>query len=275
MKLLPLLLAILFILAGPVAANSVQFDTMSYQGVLTDQNGIIVPDDTYAMTFTIYRASDGTALWTETQNVPVADGHFDVALGAIVPLSSLAFDEAYQLGIQVGADPEMTPRTALRSVPYSHAARSLAMDETTRYLTVCAEAFTPGSSNTLYSKNTLRVYAIGGGSASFGVALNLPHGARLLALHALFEDVDPLRDVALLLRRTNVHTGAFGAIASVTSGIANAAGLTPVETLAFSDDIVDNENWAHSLQLYYGDSAGSNLTLMAVRVTYAVSEPLP
>jgi hypothetical protein len=99
--------------------------TMSYQGVLTDGGGVHVPDGTYALTFRLYDAStNGVLLWTETQaSVPVAAGLFSVVLGSATPLG-LPFDRQYWLGIAVGADPEMTPRTSLTSVPYALATRT-------------------------------------------------------------------------------------------------------------------------------------------------------
>lgn len=100
--------------------------TLSYQGVLTDGAGEIVSDGSYAMTFSIYASpSGGSALWTETQNVDVTGGNFDVVLGSVTPILGLAFDDSYWLGLQVGSDPEMTPRTALTSVAYSQMSRSV------------------------------------------------------------------------------------------------------------------------------------------------------
>lgn len=99
--------------------------TMSYQGVLTDGAGAHVPDGTYSLTFSLYDVpAGGVPLWTETQaSVPVASGLFSVVLGSATPLG-LAFDRQYWLGIAVGADPEMTPRTPLTSVPYALATRT-------------------------------------------------------------------------------------------------------------------------------------------------------
>lgn len=98
--------------------------TMSYQGVLTD-GGVHVPDGTYALAFSLYDASaNGTLLWTETQaNVPVTGGLFSVVLGSATPLG-VPFDQQYWLGIAVGADPEMVPRTPLTSAPYALATRT-------------------------------------------------------------------------------------------------------------------------------------------------------
>jgi hypothetical protein len=106
------------LLAGPALA--VAPSTMSYQGVLMDNGGALVPDGNYSLTFKLYTvASGGAALWTETQNpVAVSRGGFSVILGSAASLSGVAFDVPYWLGITVGAGTEMTPRVQLASSPY-------------------------------------------------------------------------------------------------------------------------------------------------------------
>jgi hypothetical protein len=95
--------------------------TIGYQGQLTDAGGAPVPDGTYAMHFAIYDTSTGgTALWAEDQSVTVTDGQFDALLGSATPLSGSLFDGSQRwLGVQVEADPEMSPRQPLTSVPFS------------------------------------------------------------------------------------------------------------------------------------------------------------
>jgi len=107
------------------AAQATAPSTMSYQGRLTDGAGTNVPDGPYAVTFKLYDAATGGALlWTETQaSVAVTGGLFSVVLGSTTPLA-VPFDRQYWLGITVAADPEMTPRTPLTSVPYAMATRT-------------------------------------------------------------------------------------------------------------------------------------------------------
>lgn len=93
--------------------------TINFQGVLKDASGNIVSNGDYNITFKIYDAeSGGTALWTETKLVNIVNGIFSTQLGSITPIT-LPFDAAYWLGVTVGSNPEMTPRTAFTSVPYS------------------------------------------------------------------------------------------------------------------------------------------------------------
>ncbi len=107
------------------AAQATVPSTMSYQGRLTNGVGVDVPDGAYSLTFGLYDAAvGGTLLWTETQaSVTVTGGLFSVVLGSTTPLA-VPFDRQYWLGIAVAADPEMTPRSPLTSVPYAMATRT-------------------------------------------------------------------------------------------------------------------------------------------------------
>lgn len=94
-----------------------QFD---YQGVLKTSAGGTVPDGNYPMTFKIYNEpTSGTALWTEAQTVAVANGIFSVHLGNSTPITGVPFDRVHFLGIALGAEPELLPRTMLTPSPYS------------------------------------------------------------------------------------------------------------------------------------------------------------
>jgi len=97
---------------------------ISYQGYLTDNLGDPITA-TVSLVFTIYDAeTGGLSKWTETHSsVDVVDGLFNVILGEgtpPVPIDPSDFDSPDRyLGIKVGADPELTQRTRLTSVPYS------------------------------------------------------------------------------------------------------------------------------------------------------------
>ena len=105
-------------------------ETMNYQGVLTQSNGSAVTDGSYSMTFRIYSVTViftpppirieliTDTLWTETQNVAVSKGIFNVILGSVTPIN-LPFDKQYLLGITVGTGSELTPRIQLTSSAYS------------------------------------------------------------------------------------------------------------------------------------------------------------
>jgi Chaperone of endosialidase len=93
---------------------------INYQGFLTDTAGDPVADASYPVVFTIYDAFF-TSVWTEPQNVTTTNGLFTVLLGSVNPIHDTVFTgKTRYLGIAVNGDPEITPRTALVSVPYAH-----------------------------------------------------------------------------------------------------------------------------------------------------------
>jgi len=91
--------------------------TINYQGRLADINGNPIDNTSPGidMTFSLYITDTaGTPLWNETHfNVPVSQGLFSVRLGSINPLTPDLPEGDLWLGIQVGDDPEMTPRQPL------------------------------------------------------------------------------------------------------------------------------------------------------------------
>ena len=117
MKHTILLITLLMLFSTSVFTQIPQ--TMSYQGVLTDAAGNPVADGQVNLIFKLYDdATDGMMLWEETQKVDVANGIFNVILGSSNPLN-LPFDKHYWLGITIGMDTELQPRTPLTSSPYS------------------------------------------------------------------------------------------------------------------------------------------------------------
>jgi hypothetical protein len=113
-------LALLSVLVlAPQAGFSALPQTLNYQGSLADSIGDPV-NGTVDMTFSLYSTeTGGTALWTETQSVPVTEGVFNVRLGAVVPLVPWLFNNRVYLGVAVGLDAEMTPRQLLDVFAYS------------------------------------------------------------------------------------------------------------------------------------------------------------
>jgi hypothetical protein len=124
MKRLVLAFTLLASLAALPALATVP-STMSYQGVLTDAGGNLLPDGPYSLTFKIYTVPvAGAPIWTEVDaGVPVSKGGFSVVLGNGTSLSGLAFDVKYYLGITVGGGPELSPRVELAASPYGMSLR--------------------------------------------------------------------------------------------------------------------------------------------------------
>jgi hypothetical protein len=98
---------------------------INYQGMLTTPAGSPVTDGQYNLTFKIYgsESGDDSLWWEHHSGVQVTDGLFDVILGSISSIPSSAFEDSLRyLGIQVGTDPELTPRIRLTSVSYAYRA---------------------------------------------------------------------------------------------------------------------------------------------------------
>lgn len=92
--------------------------TLNYQGTLAIGSAP-VPDGNYNVTFRLYPASSGgSAVWTEAQLVSARNGVFNAILGKVVSLPS-SFNSPYWLSLQVGADPELSPRLEMTGVSYS------------------------------------------------------------------------------------------------------------------------------------------------------------
>ncbi len=92
--------------------------TLSYQGKITDTDGIGL-NGTYPVTFKIYDVeTGGTELWSESHgSILVNKGLFSVILGNITPLE-LPFDEQYWLEIIIDGD-DMSPRQPINAVAYA------------------------------------------------------------------------------------------------------------------------------------------------------------
>ncbi len=95
-------------------------DLISFQGRLTDISGNPL-NGSIDIIFSIYdTATGGVSLWVEDRSVLITDGLFQVNLGEEVPLTESYFevDERW-LALNVGEDPEMTPRIRIASAPYA------------------------------------------------------------------------------------------------------------------------------------------------------------
>jgi hypothetical protein len=108
---------------------------LTYQGLLIDKVTSEPITGQVDITFTLYDAPAAVSgVWTQImQDVQVTEGQFTVRLGgnpAPFPVGTFAGGNLY-LGVQVGTDAEMTPRTRLSSVPFAQTAETLRANGTT------------------------------------------------------------------------------------------------------------------------------------------------
>ena len=107
--------------------------TLVHQGRLFDVAGAPL-GGRQTITYRIYDApTGGMLLWSETNMVTLDEGFFSVQLGATTPIAATVFNGSPRyLAVAVGADPEMTPREVVASVPYALVAGNVTGDITPR-----------------------------------------------------------------------------------------------------------------------------------------------
>jgi hypothetical protein len=115
-----LVLAMLF---ASSSLHAVTLQLISHQGRLTTAAGVPVADGAYLMKFQIYGDSlGGVALWNSGfQSLQVAGGLFSYILGkdVLFPADLFTVSPDRWLGITVGVDPEITPRTRMVGSAYA------------------------------------------------------------------------------------------------------------------------------------------------------------
>ena len=108
----------LLIIAGNIFAQVPR--SFSYQGMLLNAAKQPVTG-IHRLTVTLYDAPlEGNTLHSENFSSEVRTGIFTVMLGSETPFEpSVTFDKQYWLGISIDGGAELSPRTALTSVPYA------------------------------------------------------------------------------------------------------------------------------------------------------------
>lgn len=108
---------LVLVLAATAVAEVPQ--TVSFQGRLTDSDGVAVPDGEHTVTITIYaHPTEGFPVWNRSRQVNVSGGVFSVILGEILALD-LPFDQDYYVSVTYENEPPMTPRIPLTASPYA------------------------------------------------------------------------------------------------------------------------------------------------------------
>lgn len=138
----------------PAAVTSI----VPIQGRLTDASGNPL-DGNYDITASIYDVgTGGTALCWDTDTVAVDNGLFNMDMN-YCKASDIDGEQLY-LGIQVGSDPEMTPRQPIHPVPYAWTVKPGAIIRgATTYL------FTPGSAFVKISSGDSTRWVLNGAGA--------------------------------------------------------------------------------------------------------------
>lgn len=100
---------------------------ISYQGQLSGSSGIVMPDSTYSMAFTLYTDSAGfVELWMETADVLTRAGLFSHLLGSVINLDQSIIIDNNPIFLQVAVGGEaILPRTRLSTAPRAMVAGNL------------------------------------------------------------------------------------------------------------------------------------------------------
>ncbi len=123
MKTILVILAIVMMAAVPASAQIPRL--INYQGVLTDDMGVVVSDGSYSMTFRLYEEpSGGTQLWEETIDVNVSKGIFNTTLGHDVVITEF-FDKPLYLSIEIDGGGELSPRRIFTANAYAFSTRAV------------------------------------------------------------------------------------------------------------------------------------------------------
>ena len=110
-------LMVLFILVAGLSVYGQFSQVINYQGKLTDKDNNVL-SGTFTIAFKLYKgASGGTEVWSESRSVQVDQGNYNVLLGSQTGFPQNLFTTNLWLGITVGNDSEMTPRTMISPAP--------------------------------------------------------------------------------------------------------------------------------------------------------------
>ncbi|MEO0339761.1 MAG: hypothetical protein AAF242_11155, partial [Bacteroidota bacterium] len=91
---------------------------ISYQGILTDNNSLVLADGNYTITVKIFDAlTGGNELWSEDHSIALVSGLFNIALGSNTDLD-LPFNQPYYISTTVDGT-ELLPRSAITASPYA------------------------------------------------------------------------------------------------------------------------------------------------------------
>jgi hypothetical protein len=104
--------------------------------------------------------------------------------------------------------------------------------------------------------------------------LTLPHGATITNITATVVDNSTVSNIRVDLSRTNIFDASVGTLATMQSA-GNSAAVQTLSNSAIGTPVVDNLNHAYWVGAVLWSTNLGEAKLVAVRVTYTVSQPLP
>ncbi len=153
-----ILLLTLILTAIPVSVDADVPRVVSYQGRLTDSAGDPVVDGQYLIKFKMYGSEfgDDSLWWSGYQTVTITNGLFDYQLGSSNPIPADFFGPGSEpfLGITIGANPEVTPRTKITSSAFSWHSNT---SDTAAYATEIADDIETESKLSNYAVTSMKI----------------------------------------------------------------------------------------------------------------------
>ena len=247
LKLIGILLLVLFLFSNTQAQNI--SETISYQGVMKDGGGSIVPNGDYDFTFKIYNTpAGGSELWMEQKIISTIDGLFNTLLGSSNPLT-LSFQEGYWLGVTVGSGNEMVPRIPFTTVPYSK------MSLTVPDSSITSSKISPGEMVRSINGITDQVNIIAGNNISIN------SNGNILTISASGGNGGTITGVTAGSGLTGGGTSGNVTLAVSSSGITNAMlQNNSVTTSKVLDGSITQSKLASGVVLPPGGTAGGDLS---------------
>ncbi|NQT26289.1 hypothetical protein HQ585_13115 [candidate division KSB1 bacterium] len=215
---------------------------INYQGILLDTEGDPITGNR-SIEFLLYDVeTEGVAVWSETQDVTIADGLFNVLLGSVTPIPYQVFDstEVY-LALKVASDEEMAPRKQLVSVGYAfHANRAdnLGGSSASDYLqTVNLVPPADGNINLVEGNNIIIIPDDAANTITIGIDLMLPE------IISSIEGVSNDGGNVDLVEGSNVTITPNDAANTITISAAGGTGGDDLGNHTATQNIVLNGNW--------------------------------
>jgi hypothetical protein len=212
-----------------VSASAQVPRTLSYQGVLADANGRLLPDGVHTIRMNLYESLGSVnAIYSETQPVTIVRGSFNVIIGTATPIpTSLQFDRAYFLGVTVDGGDELQPRTVLTAAPYAlHAA--------------VADGLAPGATGVVTSVNGIEgvVHLEGSGGTTVsqdGNTIKIESSGGTGGFGLPFRSIGTTSTTGPLLSISGNANTAGGAAAPIIEGVNSRSGGVGVRGAVSAD----------------------------------------
>ncbi len=229
-----------------------QEKALNFQGVLFDASGSIVPDSTYTLEFGIYDAEiAGTKIWSEIQLASTLNGVYQVTLGTVSTLGSLAFDKPYYVQIIVNST-VLPTRTKLITVPFAIQSNKA---DSALFAQIAGSAISAGVASKSVYADTAIYASVAASAATAGTAATAASAVTALKSDTAQYAYTALRTVSGVSDTAKVAQSLMPGLA-----VKSINGLTDIITLVASDGTLNITQTGNQIKI------GSELFSHGVKV---------